>query len=71
MYVGFDPVALRRFYHLDWGKFRWVGADSGGTGARLVFGLTKGAHTMMLGPGEPGVGCDLVALTQNASWTPP
>jgi hypothetical protein len=71
MYVGFDPATLRRFYHLDWGTFAWVGAEGGGTGARLSFTLPKGKQTLMLGAGEPGAGCDRVALTRNAAWLPP
>lgn len=72
MYVGFEGGPLRRFYTVDWNKFIWVGAEGGGAGARLVFTLaTAGPRKLYVGVGDPGTGCDRVALTRAATWTPP
>ena len=69
MYAGFEGGPLRRFFSLDWNKFKWVGAE--GSGARLEFTLAGGPTKLYVGAGEPGTGCDRVALTRVATWTPP
>jgi len=69
MYVGFAGGPLRRFFTLDWNQFKWVGAE--GSGARLEFTVGEGAAKLYVGAGEPGTGCDRVALTRDATWTPP
>ena len=72
MYVGFEGGPLRRFYTVDWNKFIWVGAEGGGAGARLDFTLaTAGPKKLYVGVGDPGTGCDRVALTRSSTWTPP
>lgn len=72
MYVGFEGGPLRRFYTVDWNKFIWVGAEGGGAGARLAFTLASaGPKKLYVGVGDPGTGCDRVALTRVATWTPP
>lgn len=69
MYVGFDGGPLRRFFSVDWNKFKWVGAE--GSGAKLEFTLAGGPTKLYVGAGERGTGCDRVALTRVAEWTPP
>jgi hypothetical protein len=72
MYVGFEGGPLRRFYTVDWNKFVWVGAEGGGAGARLDFTLaTAGPKKLYVGVGDTNTGCDRVALTRAATWTPP
>jgi len=69
MYVGFAGGPLRRFFSLDWNTFKWVGTE--GSGAALSFTQAAGPVILMVGAGEPGTGCDRVALTRDSTWTPP
>jgi hypothetical protein len=69
-YAGFDPGDLRRFWHLDFGRWEWTrGTHDDDT--RLTFGsLGPGDHTLSIGPGETGPRCDLVVLTTDPDFSP-
>jgi hypothetical protein len=69
-FFAFDGVGPQRFYHVDWGTYRWVGAEAGGVGAPLEFTTTPGLHMVFVAAGEPEVRCDRVLITTDTAFVP-
>jgi hypothetical protein len=66
-YAGFSSALLRRFYHLTFGTWQWVGPT---TTLAQFDGLAAGPQTLSIGPGEPGPRCDRIVVTNDPALDP-
>ena len=74
-YAGFSPSDLRQFSagwtRWGWTTWRWTSDLPQAPSSPLVFEtLAAGDHTLVVGPGQHGAGCDRVIVTDDLDFRP-